>query len=118
MAKRPPLLDRSASWPMDISDAQMLWRNPYPASADEFFIGIGPDSNDEHAGYFLWANGGVEALRKNGEQMGEWADFGEFLTEEIARAEGLYDEYERRRGEARRRAAQTNSGWRKWLRWR
>lgn len=118
MAERPPLLDRSTSWPLDIGSAQMHWRNRYPASPDDFFFGSGPYARDERLGYFLWVNGGVEALRMNGEQFGEWADFNAFLADELARVEGLYGQYEQRMEETLRRVERAESSWRRWLPWR
>ena len=115
MATRPPLLDRSTAWPLDVGTAQTNWRSEY--QTDDFFIGVGPYARDEHVGYFMWANGGGEALRKNGEQVGQWSDLREFLTSELERAEGLYPDHERRMAEVMQRADTATSRWRRWLYW-
>jgi hypothetical protein len=108
MARRPPQLDRSTAWPMDIGTAQENWRLDYPSSSTDFFIGYGPYSDDEHLGYFLWPNGGIEALRRNGDRHGQWNDLRSFLTDEIARAEAVYPKYE----ETMHSILRKSTGWR------
>jgi hypothetical protein len=112
MAKRPPQVDRSTGWPLDIGAAQRNWRLDYNSTPTDFFIGYGPYSDDEHLGYFLWPNGGIEALRRNGDRHGQWNDFASFLVDELTRAEAVYPKYEDAMELIRRR----NTGWRGWLR--
>lgn len=64
------------------------------------------------SGIFLWPNGGVEALRRNGDRHGQWSDFRAFLTDELARAEALYPMYE----QSMQRIRRSSAGWRGWLR--
>ncbi len=112
MARRPPQIDRSTAWPLDIGTAQENWRLEYDAPLTDFFIGYGPYSANEHLGYFLWPNGGVEALRSNGERFAQWSDFRQFLTEELARAEAVYPRHE----DSMQEILRDSSGWRLWLR--
>jgi hypothetical protein len=112
MAKRPPQIDRSTAWPLDIGTAQENWRLDYQSTPSDFFIGYGPHSDDEHLGYFLWPNGGVEALRRNGDRRGQWSDFRSFLAEELARAESIYPKYE----ETMQEILRHSTGWRALLR--
>jgi hypothetical protein len=117
MARRPPQIDRSTSWPLDIGTAQTNWRIGYEAGSTNFFIGQGPWSNTEHLGYFLWPNGRVEALRLGGEQFKCWNDVGEFLGDELQRAEDLYPAYEDRMAEIMITARRRTSWWRRpWMR--
>jgi hypothetical protein len=113
MARRPPQIDRTTAWPLDIATAQENWRLDYDTSPNDFFIGYGPHSTDEHVGYFLWPNGGVEALRKGGEQFAQWGDFQHFLSDELVRAEAAYPEFE----DTMERILRESFGWRSWL-WR
>jgi hypothetical protein len=96
MAKRPPLIDRSTAWPLDIGTNQMEGRRKFGLSPSDFLIGIGPLPNDEHLGYALWPNGQVEALRPGGGQVSHWNDIQGFLSEELARVEALAPAYERK----------------------
>jgi hypothetical protein len=112
MARSPPQLDRTTAWPLDVGTAQEDWRLDYDTSPTDFFIGYGPYSKDENVGYFLWPNGGIEALRKNGDGFGQWSDFQHFLAEELARAEAVYPDFENAMGRIQRK----DSGWHSWLR--
>ena len=108
MAKQSPQIDRSTAWPLDIGTAQEHCRRDYPSSPADYFIGYGPYSSDEHVGYFLWPNGGVEAVRGNGERYDQWSDFRTFLTAELERAELVFPKYE----EMMRATLRESSGWR------
>jgi hypothetical protein len=112
MAKTPPLLDRSTSWPIDIGNAQRNRRLDYSSTPTDFFFGAGPLADDEQLGYFLWPNGGVEAFRRNGNRHGQWNDFSSFLADELTRAEALYPKYE----DAMQLSLRRSAGWRGWLR--
>jgi hypothetical protein len=112
MAKRPPQIDRSTAWPLDIGTAQENWRLDYQSTGADFFIGYGPYSDDEHLGYFLWPNGGIEALRRNGDRHGQWGDFRSFLVDELARAAAVYPKHE----ETMQAMLRHSSGWRGLLR--
>lgn len=112
MAKRPPQIDRTTAWPLDVGTAQENWRLDFNTSPTDFFIGSGPYSEEERVGYFLWPNGGIEALRKNGERFAQWSDFHRFLVEELARAEAVYAKFE----DTMERILRESSGWRSWLR--
>jgi hypothetical protein len=94
MAQRPPLLDRSTSWPYDIGSQQQVGQITYAVGSTDFLIGGGPRSHDENIGYSLWPNGHVESLRYGGAQVKSWSGIGGFLAEELARAEALSPEHE------------------------
>jgi hypothetical protein len=113
MAKRPPQIDRSTSWPLDIGTGQTDWGSEYEPDRADFMIGFGPSTDGEHLGYFLWPNGGVEALRKGGAPQASWKGIGEFLTEELTRAEDLYSTYEKGMAEILSRAGTERPWWRR-----
>ena len=87
-------LDRSVLQPHDLSTANCYWRASYHAPADSFYIGGGPFSSEEHVAYFLLEDGSIESYRKGGEIVRGWPDYRVFLSEEIARSEAMYPEYE------------------------
>ncbi len=90
MAKRPPLLDRSAVWPFDIATGQKDWRSPYRAPAGWFFLGYGPFSETEDVGYFITPDDRVEAVLKGGKSVERWSSIRSMLEHELARAETVY----------------------------
>lgn len=94
MAQDPPLLDRSTRQPLDIGTANLFWRVRYRSDLTKFHFGGGPYSPDENAGYFIDANGAVEALIRGGKRVGAWPSIQEFLVHELARAESLFVDFE------------------------
>lgn len=90
MTKRPPLLNRSTVWPLDIATAQKQWRAPFKVPIDWLFVGFGPYSSKEHLGYFITPGDSVEARRKGGEKVEGWSSLRSFLEHELPRAEAAY----------------------------
>lgn len=93
MQRTTPTLDRSRSQPLDLSLANPGWAREYAgAGAQEgFHFGSRDWSRTEIVGYF-WGRGGVSAVRKSGEVVGEWQDLPTMLEEELPRAMARLDE--------------------------
>jgi hypothetical protein len=94
MARIPPLLDRSASHPLDLATANRHWRGEHAVEGDLFHFGGGPFSIDERVGYFLDAEGMIRSCRKNGREVESWKSFRDFLDAELRRAEADYPRFE------------------------
>ena len=94
MANDKPLLDRTASQPYDLATANRFWRQEYKVPQEWFHFGGGPLSLDENVGYFFDDLGNIHAARKNKPVISSWSDFSGFLSDELARCETMYPDYE------------------------
>jgi hypothetical protein len=95
MCADPPLLNRGARQPLDISSAES-WSRSYKPGPAQFHFGGSPYTWDENLGYFLNEDGSVEARRKGGAVFGCWKGMREFLEQEISRNEAAFPEHEER----------------------
>ena len=93
MAQDPPLLDRSQPQPLDLATANQYWKFEFSAPQSGFHFGGAPRSLEENIGYFLGSNS-IDAYRKSGELVGSWSNMKAFLSDEIARCERHYEEFE------------------------
>jgi hypothetical protein len=96
MCASPPLLNRGARQPLDIATAGTSWIRAYKPDREQFHFGSSPHSRDENLGYFLNPDGSVEARRRGGLITTSWRTMRDFLSEEIARNEAAFAEYEER----------------------
>jgi len=94
MRGETPLLDRSIRQCHDLSIANRFWINQYVLTEKLFQFGGREYSYDENIGYFLDSNDKILSIRKNGEILSRWNDFNTFLSDEIAIAEKLEEEFE------------------------
>lgn len=94
MANDKPLLDRSASQPHDLATANRFWRHEYKVPPGWFHFGSAPLSHDENAGYFFDELGNVHAARKSNPVVSSWSTFSAFLSDELARCEAMYPDFE------------------------
>jgi len=90
MLHDPPMLDRSISQPWDIGEVNRHWRREYNADALLFHFGSGHYSRTERLGYFLDAEGRVEAYLRGGKEVRKWSSLREFFAEELNRLEPIY----------------------------
>jgi hypothetical protein len=95
MLHHPPMLDRAILQPLDIGEANRHWRREYNADALLFHFGSGHYSRTEKLGYFLDAEGRVEAYLRGGKEVGKWSSLREFFAEELNRLEPIYAESEK-----------------------
>jgi hypothetical protein len=105
MIQDPPRLDRSIRQPLDVGEANRSWRIRYKVDPSLFHFGSGPHSYTEQRGYFLGADGRVDAYLPGGQQLATWPSLGEFLSDEPARLEAIYPESERRQEQMRKTRA-------------
>ena len=96
MCQDPPQLDRSAQQQLDLSSANVNWRQKYAADPAWFHFGFAPYSPAENVGYFLDVDGTVIAMRKGGNRIGDWGSFKDFLSAELPRVESQYEWFETR----------------------
>ncbi len=100
MLQNPPTLDRSVRQPLDLATANMDWRKQYDVGADRFYFGCVPHTSNRNVGYFLLSDGQVEAFVEDGTKVNSWPGMKECLSEEIARAEFHYQQFEHMMEEA------------------
>jgi hypothetical protein len=89
MLQDPPLMNRSVVQCLDVSEANTFWKHEYRAEDTGFHFGSRDFSDTEVLGYFVGDCGGIRAIRKSGEVVGEWMDVTTFLKDELPRAEKL-----------------------------
>jgi hypothetical protein len=89
MEENPPTLQRRSSQCHDLTTANTMWIRSYKNVGDEIYIGSRSFSRSENLGYFMDDNGRIIAMKKNGEQIGEWFSFCEFLEHELPIAENM-----------------------------
>jgi hypothetical protein len=99
MLADPPLLDRSTRQRMDLASANQNWSIKYKAESRLFFFGSGPHSYTENLGYFYDEKGLIQTYVQGGVRVQEYSTFQELMTQELARLESIYPEYERRQAE-------------------
>jgi hypothetical protein len=113
MCSDPPFLNRSTRQPLDIGEADRSWSVDYKPAPGQLHFGSSPFSWEENLGYFLKADGSVDALRKGGSIFRSWGTMRDCLTDEIRRNEEAFPQHEERwfslnqereRKEAERRA--------------
>jgi hypothetical protein len=90
----PPMMDRSAPQPYDLATANEHWKREFRESAELFYFGGSPFSDDQNVGYFLSSGGSVRGVLKSGQEVGKWSSIGECLRVELARAESEYPRFE------------------------
>lgn len=84
------LLDRTTLGQFDLGAANQFWKYEYETDTDDLFhIGGRVYSFEENIGYFINPDDKIVSLRKNGEILKIWANFSEFLQEEIYEAEKM-----------------------------
>lgn len=113
MASDPPLLNRSTLQPFDVGTANQFWKKEYAVPDDWFHFGGGPYSSSENIGYFFEPSGTIRASRKNGEDVGSWNSFRQFLYDELRRAEDAYPAYETFMDELRSKYGTERPWWRR-----
>jgi hypothetical protein len=89
MLNSPPRLDRSVLQCHDLATAATSWRLNYEVPDGYFHFGSRHYSYDENAGYFHDDQNRIISTLSSGEVVGEWADFAEFLTDELKASEEL-----------------------------
>lgn len=85
------LLDRTTLSQFDLGDANQFWKHEYETGADDdlFHIGGRAYSFEENIGYFIDPDDKIISLQKSGEALKTWANFGDFLQDEINEAEKI-----------------------------
>jgi hypothetical protein len=84
----PPLLDRSKLQCLDLGAANEDWIFDYEVDRSLLYFGGREYSYTENSGYFVSGTGSqIQAIRKNGEILGQWVSFAEFLSDELKEAE-------------------------------
>jgi hypothetical protein len=85
-----------------LSLANRFWRNSYDrVDSSTFHFGNSYWSRTENVGYFINDAGIVQSFRENGEIVGQWNSFEQFLEEEIPRVERVFSVEEDRRRKLR-----------------
>jgi hypothetical protein len=84
-----PLLDRSKLQCLDLGTANEGWIVGYQVDRSLLYFGGRHYSYTENSGYFMSAEGQVQAIRKNGKIVGQWASFSRFLRDELREAEAM-----------------------------
>jgi hypothetical protein len=79
-------LDRSQLQCHDLIIANQDWINEYKVPKNYFHFGSRAYTYDENIGYFF-DNNKIKSIRGNGKIVKEWADFSDFLSDEIKEAE-------------------------------
>ena len=96
MVNEPPTVDRSTVTPKDISIANKRSLSEKSNKENSIFVfGGGPWTLEERVRYFLNEKEQVFSFKSNGEQVGQWSSFKQFLKEEIVRVEKEYSKYEK-----------------------
>jgi hypothetical protein len=90
----PPLIDRSVIQPLDLATANHSWKTKYGPPAGDFFVGSGPDGDQDRFGYFLSQEGSVASYGLGGKRVAHWPSFSEFLASELQRAEHRFPGFE------------------------
>ena len=88
-AGKVPLLDRSKLQCLDLGTANEGWIVEYQVDRSLLYFGGRHYSYTENSGYFMSAEGQVQAIRKNGKILGQWASFSRFLRDELREAETI-----------------------------
>ncbi len=89
------LLDRSIIQPLDLGTANDSWKKEY--NQEGFHFGSRYYDDERNCGYFL-TNGKINSYLINGEIVGTWSNFYDFLNDELTVTEkneiGLNKSYE------------------------
>jgi hypothetical protein len=84
-----PLLDRSVLQCHNLASAVHRWTREYQIQPGLFYFGSRYYSREENTGYFINENGRLLSIKKQGEVVGEWTNFRDFLAEELQASEKL-----------------------------
>jgi|688.fasta_scaffold211250_2 hypothetical protein len=82
------LLSRTVLQQYDLGTANTTWIHNYDIDTSLFHIGGRAYSYEENVGYFI-DNNKIVSIKENGEIVGSWTTFADFLKEEINIAEQM-----------------------------
>jgi hypothetical protein len=89
MQKSLGLLNRETLECHDLSFANDDWIKEYEVEDNIFHFGSRAFSEHENLGYFIGVDNVIRGLRKNGDVVGEWTSFANFLSDELEVAERM-----------------------------
>ena len=89
MLGNPPLLDRTILRCHDLATAATRWVCEYPVPMGCFHFGGRHFSSKANVGYFIDEDIRILCIKKNGEVVGRWTSFAEFLADELKASEEL-----------------------------
>lgn len=81
-----PSFTRSFLQCHSLETANTRWIHEYKVDKSYFYFGGSSYNYEENVGYFYDENN-IISIRKNGEIVGEWTDFSNFLSDEISKSE-------------------------------
>lgn len=87
-----PLTDRTALQCHDLALAANYWMRDFPVPGGVFHFGHRHFFDGENAGYFVQENRRILSVHKKRGIVGEWTNFGEFLSDELSASEKLEEE--------------------------
>lgn len=86
------VLNRIDPEPLDLSTANIYWKNGYKHTQGFFHFGGRQFSDDENIGYFVEGKNKIHAIKKDGEILFSWDTFTDFLKDELKSSESIMKE--------------------------
>ena len=83
------VLDRSQLNQFDLGAANRHWITEYSIENTHFHFGGRSYSYDENIGYFIDHANHIVSVRQNGDIVGNWTSFNQFLKDEVSIAEQM-----------------------------
>ncbi|CRK80760.1 SMI1/KNR4 family protein [Neobacillus massiliamazoniensis] len=86
------VLNRTDPEPLDLSTANVYWKNGYINTQEFFHFGGRQFSDDENIGYFIEGKNKIHAIKKDGEILFSRDTFTDFLKDELEISESIMKE--------------------------